>query len=96
MHGICLICRFGVITPNTSNANTNGIQISNPRPTSQVKEEVNEHLKRDTTRIPKKSEASESSPPNDKREDLTALKALDVLLRRYDRRSTPTNDLGKC
>ena len=34
------------------------------------------------------------SPTPDKREDLTALKALDVLLRKYDRRSTPTNDLG--
>ena len=39
-------------------------------------------------------EAKKSSPTPDKREDLTALKALDVLLRRYDRRSTPTNDLG--
>ena len=40
-------------------------------------------------------ETKPSSPSPDKREDLTALKALDVLLRRYDRRSTPTNDLGK-
>ena len=39
-------------------------------------------------------EAKPSSPTPDKREDLTALKALDVLLRKYDRRSTPTNDLG--
>ena len=40
-------------------------------------------------------ETKPSSPAPDKREDLTALKALDVLLRKYDRRSTPTNDLGK-
>ena len=39
-------------------------------------------------------EAPKPSPTPDKREDLTALKALDVLLRKYDRRSTPTNDLG--
>ena len=39
-------------------------------------------------------ETKPSSPAPDKREDLTALKALDVLLRKYDRRSTPTNDLG--
>ena len=32
---------------------------------------------------------------SDTREELTALKALDKLLRKYDRRSTPTNDLGK-
>lgn len=45
---------------------------------------------------PKSSqETKPSSPAPDKREDLTALKALDVLLRKYDRRSTPTNDLGK-
>ena len=34
-------------------------------------------------------------PKSDTREELTALKALDKLLRTYDRRSTPTNDLGK-
>ena len=28
-------------------------------------------------------------------DDLTALKALDTMLRKYDRRSTPTNDQGK-
>ena len=28
-------------------------------------------------------------------DELTALKALDTMLRRYDRRSTPTNDLGE-
>ena len=28
-------------------------------------------------------------------EEQTALKALDFLLRKYDRRSTPSNDLGK-
>ena len=39
-------------------------------------------------------EVTKPAPTPDKREDLTALKALDVLLRRYDRRSTPTNDLG--
>jgi len=33
-------------------------------------------------------------PKSDTREELTALKALDKLLRTYDRRSTPTNDLG--
>ena len=49
--------------------------------------------------VPIKSRASSGeetkpSPTPDKREDLTALKALDVLLRKYDRRSTPTNDLG--
>ncbi|XP_040574378.1 glycine receptor subunit alpha-3 [Lepeophtheirus salmonis] len=35
-----------------------------------------------------------SEPPKD-REEFTALKALDKLLRKYDRRSTPTNDLRK-
>ena len=28
-------------------------------------------------------------------DDLTALKALDIMLRKYDRRSTPTNDQGE-
>ena len=28
-------------------------------------------------------------------EEMTALTALDKLLKKYDRRSTPTNDLGK-
>ena len=41
------------------------------------------------------TETNKPTIPADKREDLTALKALDKLLRRYDRRSTPTNDLGK-
>lgn len=36
------------------------------------------------------------TPPENTREELTALKALDKLLRTYDRRSTPTNDLGNC
>ena len=85
--------------------------MDNPHPTSQeitdsikiasdvvmIKEEVSEHPKPDSTRIQTRSvEATKSAPTNDKREDLTALKALDVLLRKYDRRSTPTNDLGKC
>ena len=65
------------------------------------KEEVDEEPKRDSTRIQTRSaEATKPAPTNDrgaeKREELTALKALDVLLRKYDRRSTPTNDLGKC
>ena len=29
------------------------------------------------------------------KDELTALKALDIMLRKYDRRSTPTNDQGE-
>ncbi len=39
--------------------------------------------------------SSNISQHSDTREELTALKALDKLLRKYDRRSTPTNDLGE-
>ena len=39
--------------------------------------------------------SSTGMPQSDTREELTALKALDKLLKTYDRRSTPTNDLGK-
>ena len=28
-------------------------------------------------------------------DELTALKALDIMLRKYDRRSTPTNEQGE-
>ena len=38
--------------------------------------------------------ARKTETPSDTREELTALKALDGLLRKYDRRSTPTNDQG--
>ena len=49
------------------------------------------------TRSAKGTPASSTTETKEnKREDLTALKALDVLLRNYDRRSTPTNDLGEC
>ena len=40
-------------------------------------------------------EVKQVPPAPPQREELTALKALDKLLRTYDRRSTPTNDLGK-
>ena len=68
---------------------------SNPSKTTKVS--TGDKSQHETTKAKASltQETKPSSPSPDKREDLTALKALDVLLRRYDRRSTPTNDLGK-
>ena len=95
--------QIGNLRP-TSKEITDNIKItSDVVKIQRFKEEVDEEEpKRDSTRIQTRSaEATKPSPTNEgrqneKREELTALKALDVLLRKYDRRSTPTNDLGKC
>ena len=75
------------MTPNLVVTNNN----NNNKQTEEVP------LKEDSTRIQTRSVApTKPSVNNGKREELTALKALDTLLRsNYDRRSTPTNDLGK-
>jgi hypothetical protein len=85
---------------NSENLNPTSQKITENTKTTSNKETNTEsstdNKSKDVTRKARASsgEATKSSPKPDKREDLTALKALDILLRRYDRRSTPTNDLG--
>ena len=90
----------------TDNSNLNSVEQVTPKLTavlttskSTVKRGLKDDQKVNSKEAGAKSETvTETNKPTisaDKREDLTALKALDKLLRRYDRRSTPTNDLGK-
>ena len=90
----------------TDNSNLNSVEQVTPKLTavlttskSTVKRGLKDDQKVDSKETGAKSETvtetNKPTIPADKREDLTALKALDKLLRRYDRRSTPTNDLGK-
>ena len=90
----------------TDNSDVNSVQHVTPKLTaalttskSTVKRGLKDDQKVNSKEAGAKSETvTETNKPTisaDKREDLTALKALDKLLRRYDRRSTPTNDLGK-
>ena len=90
----------------TDNSEVNSVQRVTPKLTaalttskSTVKRGLKDDQKVDSKETGAKSETvtetNKPTIPADKREDLTALKALDKLLRRYDRRSTPTTGLGK-
>ena len=68
---------------------------SHPNKITKISTGDKSHLETTKAKASMSQKAKPPSPTPDKREDLTALKALDVLLRKYDRRSTPTNDLGK-